>query len=152
MIYCFDSSAWLDCWVRWYPPNTFPSLWNNLDQLITNRQIVTPSMIVDELSVKSDGIAIWIKERSCSIYESDEEVQSEVRKVMHRFRDFVDLRGKSGGDPWVVATAMVVKGIVVTGEKRSGETDKPRIPNVCDEFHVHSMSTIDFICNHGWRF
>lgn len=152
MIYCFDASAWIDCWVRWYPQTTFPSLWNNFDELINNGQIVTPAMIADELALKSDGMVAWLKQRDHCIHDPDERVQIEVRKIMGRFRNFVEMRGKSGGDPWVVATALVVKGVVVTGERRSGAADKPRIPNVCDALNLQSMSTIEFICHHGWKF
>jgi len=152
MIYCFDTSAWLDCWRRWYPQTTFKTLWLNFDDLMTKGQIITPSEIVQELSVVEDGVADWIKKRPHAIFEPDMDVQTEVRNIMGRFRNFVELRGKSGGDPWVVATAIVTRAHVVTGERRTGPNETPRIPNVCDAFKIHSMNTKDFVCGHGWQF
>ncbi|MFN8469594.1 MAG: DUF4411 family protein [Caldilineaceae bacterium] len=147
-----DTSTWLDCWTRWYPKKTFPSLWNNLGAMIDSNKIITPVVVLDELLTVEDGIAQWLKERPHGIYDPTEEVQVHVRAIMGRYRNFVELRGKSGGDPWVIASALEVHGIVVTGEKRTGDMETPHIPNVCDAFNVQSMHTIEFICCHGWEF
>lgn len=152
MVYCLDASTWLDCWTRWYPKPTFPTLWNNLDIMIAGGQIITPAMVVDELQEVEDGMARWLKGRPHGIYDPDELVQSHVRTIMDRFRNFVELRGKSGGDPWVVASAIIVNGTVVTAEKRTRNGETPRIPNVCDALSIRVMSTIEFICAQGWQF
>ena len=43
MIFCIDSSAWMDGWVRDYPPDVFPTLWNNLDAHIEKGIIMSIS-------------------------------------------------------------------------------------------------------------
>lgn len=152
MIYCIDSSAWIDCWRRWYPINTFPSMWSNFAGLIDQQRLLTPLMVLDELEAVEDGIAPWIKQRPHGVYDVDEAVQQGVRMVMARFPKLVEPRGKSSGDPWVIATAHVLRGVVVTGEKRTGGGETPRIPNVCDSLGINVIGTLEFICCHGWQF
>ena len=34
MAYCFDTSALMECWTRYYPPDVFPALWERFDHPI----------------------------------------------------------------------------------------------------------------------
>jgi len=42
--------------------------------------------------------------------------------------------------------------IVVTGNKSSGTWDPPRIPNVCDHFHIGYRTLLQLIRDKGWTF
>ena len=52
---------------------------------------------------------------------------------------------RSGGDPFVIALAMVKSGTVVTEEKPTGNIAKPRIPDVCDALGVHCLTPKEYI-------
>ena len=38
--YCFDTSAILDAWVRYYPPDVMPDLWEKIAEMIDNNEII----------------------------------------------------------------------------------------------------------------
>ena len=59
---------------------------------------------------------------------------------------------RSGGDPFVIALAMVKSGTVVTEEKPTGNIAKPRIPDVCDALGVHCLTLMEYIEAQGWTF
>ena len=41
-MYVIDTSALLDGWVRYYPPDVFPPLWSNLEGMITAGELLSP--------------------------------------------------------------------------------------------------------------
>ena len=59
---------------------------------------------------------------------------------------------RSGGDPFVIALAMVKSGTVVTEEKPTGNIAKPRIPDVCDALGVHCLTPKEYIEAQGRTF
>ena len=73
MEYSIDTSALLDAWVRWYPPDLFPSVWDNLSPKFGSQQIVASDEVFNELERKSDDLYAWAKERSQMFLPLDEE-------------------------------------------------------------------------------
>ncbi len=63
MIYCVDTSAWLDGWVRDYPADVFPSLWDKLSEHAESGDLKCAEEVYLELSNKDDGIHGWLKDR-----------------------------------------------------------------------------------------
>jgi hypothetical protein len=61
--YCIDTSAILDGWVRYYPIDSFPGLWMNLDELIDAGRLVTSDEVLRELEAKEDEALKWAKGR-----------------------------------------------------------------------------------------
>jgi hypothetical protein len=59
--YCIDTSTLLDGWVRWYPPNTFHTLWSNIEEFIEQEVIVAPEEVLTELTKKDDDVHKWAK-------------------------------------------------------------------------------------------
>jgi hypothetical protein len=41
-VYVIDTSALLDGWVRYYPPDVFPSLWSHLEEMIKTGELLSP--------------------------------------------------------------------------------------------------------------
>ncbi|EIZ77310.1 hypothetical protein WSK_4125 [Novosphingobium sp. Rr 2-17] len=65
----------------------------------------------------------------------DDDVQSEVVHIVQAFPKLVNIcKGKSGGDPFVVAQALAANPhLVVVTQEAGGSADKPRIPYVCNQ-------------------
>jgi len=42
MSYVFDTSALIAAWVRTYPPDLFPRVWDEMDSLASNGRLVMP--------------------------------------------------------------------------------------------------------------
>ena len=64
MTYCFDTSVFINAWQRDYPPDVFPTVWNNIEQLITNLRILAPEEVRVELERKDDEVLKWAVERA----------------------------------------------------------------------------------------
>jgi hypothetical protein len=57
-VYCLDSSALIDAWVRKYPPDFLPSLWKGIEDFITNGTLVSPEEVLLELERGGDDLYI----------------------------------------------------------------------------------------------
>ena len=152
-LYCFDTSALIDGWTRYYPPDLFPTLWDNIDSLIQHQEAVCPDEVLRELEKKDDGLHGWAKARPGLFCELDEPVQLATQEILGQFPRLVDsVKNRSVADPFVVAVARVRGATVVTGERVSGTTERPRIPNVCQHYGVKAIPFLAFIRERGWVF
>lgn len=136
----------MDGWVRHYPPDVFPTLWIKLDEVINAGAIVSTEEVYIELAKKSDELHAWIKDRKHVLVQLSEDIQQLVAKVLTEYPRLVDtLRNRSMADPFVIATAMGLDAIVVTGEVLTGKMDKPRIPDVCEAKGIRWISFLQMI-------
>jgi hypothetical protein len=143
----------MDAWVRWYPLRLFPSLWERIDSLIQEGNIISSEEVLRELERKEDSLHGWAKERKAMFQPLSDQVQEAVNRVLAQFRAMVDDRsGKSFADPFVVATAMTTDTVLVTGEKPTGSARRPKIPDVCEHFGIPWMSMVELIEEEGWSF
>lgn len=52
MLFCVDTSAWMDGWQRHYPPDVFPSLWLRLEERIAAGHIICSEEVMLSLRKK----------------------------------------------------------------------------------------------------
>jgi predicted nucleic acid-binding protein len=153
MIYCVDTSAWLDGWARDYPPDVFPSLGDKLAECILAGIVRCSEEVYVELEKKDDALRDWLKARKQVIVPIDEKIQIIVAELLAAYPRLVDThRNRSQADPFVIATAESLGGIVVTGEKPRGKLDTPKIPDVCEVRKLRCISFLDMLRELGWRF
>jgi len=152
-VYVVDTSALLDGWVRYYPPDVFPSLWSHLEAMIKTGELLSPDEVLLELGQKDDEIHKWAKANSTMFVPLDEEIQNATQEILSRFPRLVGaMKGRNRADPFVIALAKVKVATVVTGERSSGTQDRPRIPNVCDQFGISHRTLLQLIRDKGWTF
>lgn len=154
-LFSFDSSSFIHAWNRAYRPNNFPSFWQNLEGAIRAGIVVASAEVLSELSRKDDGVHGWCKQLSGDLcVDLDDEQQEHMRHIMGTYPRLVDtVKGKSGGDPFVIALARVRHGrIIVVSEEDFGKKDSPRIPDVCRSEKIECYKLADFIENRGWAF
>ena len=154
MNYCIDTSALIGAWIRWYPQEMFPSLWERVDTLIDDDRLISSEEVLHELERKEgDTLHEWAKERHEVFLPLGDDIQTCASQIMTTHPRLVDGRtGKSFADPWVIATAHTHKAIVVTEEKPTGKRDRPKIPDVCRDMQVDCISFVDLIRQEEWRF
>lgn len=153
MKYCIDTSALLEGWARYYPPDTFHTLWKNIEELIEERVIVAPEEVLTELTKKDDNVHKWAKKNKTMFLAPVENIQVATSEILSKFPRLVDSRkDRSQADPFVIAVAKINNLIVVTEEKNEGTEDRPRIPIVCDYFGIKHMKLLDMIRDQGWKF
>jgi predicted nucleic acid-binding protein len=152
MSFSLDTSALLDAWVRYYPLDVFPTLWEKIDEASRDGRIYVVEEVVTELKRKDDGIYEWVKKRESMIVSIDEELQRAVVEIMGKYPKLVDTRkNRSGCDPWVIALAKSRGLTLVTAEKPGGTLSRPRIPDVCIGLGIPCVDVIEFFRMQGWR-
>ena len=132
----------------------FPTLWDKMDVLAEDRQLISSEEVLRELERKEgDTLHEWAKERHHIFVPLDDEIQNCAVRIMIDHPKLVDERkGKSFADPWVIATARINACIVVTGEIASGSRRRPKIPDVCRDMGIRCIRIVDLIREERWRF
>jgi hypothetical protein len=151
--YCIDTSAILDGWKRYYPPDVFPSLWNYLEGLIAAVELIAPDEVLHELARNDDEVFQWAKAQVRMFVSLDEDIQRGTLEVLAAFPKLVDtLKDRGRADPFVIALAKSRRCVVVTGERNQGSPSRPRIPIVCEHFGIRCISLLQLMQDQGWSF
>jgi len=151
--YSIDTSAILDGWRRYYPPDVFPELWEKLEQLIANGDLRATEEVLEELKKKDDDVTAWAKRHPELFVPIDDAIQIALQELLERFERLVNTqRNRDRADPWVIALAQVAGCTVVTGELPSGRLNRPRIPDVCTKLDVPWMNLLALFRREGWVF
>ena len=84
----------------------------------------------------------------------DDAIQGAMQHIMGTYPKLVDTsKGKSGADPFVIAVAMTHNPLLtVVTEERGGSASKPKIPFVCRQEGLRSISLLQLIEEQNWRF
>ena len=152
MLYSLDTSALLDGWRDWYPPDSFPSLWDKIVNSINIGDLRAVDEVEKELSQRHDDIYRWVKSNSNLIIPMSEDIFNSASKIEQQFSSLVKQgSSKSRGDPFVIALAIVHNLTVITGEKQ-GTREHPRIPFVCSHYGIKCTNMPGFIREQGWTF
>jgi hypothetical protein len=154
-LFSFDSSSLIHAWNRAYRPQNFPSFWKLLEQEIASGVVVASIEVLNELSKKDDAVHEWCKRLAVDLcVDIDDEQQGHLQQIMGTYPRLVDtVKGKSGGDPFVIALARMRQGeIAVVSEEDFGRKNSPRIPDVCRAEGIRCHKLADFIEDRGWRF
>jgi len=152
--YSVDTSAFLDGWVRYYPPDTFPGLWERIEKLIDSGDLRATEEVLHELEKKHDDVYAWAKERKDALaVPIDDRIQPAVTAILEDFEKLLDTRkNRSAADPFVIALAQIEGCTVVTGEGTTGSLDRPNIPDVCTALGVPCIGLLQLIRREGWTF
>jgi hypothetical protein len=158
--YIMDSSSLIEL-NRHNPIDIFPSVWKNMESLISKGLLVAPIEVLNEITERDDQLAKWAREQT-SFFRAPTQRQIEILKdVLKAYPSMVREDRKYDADPWVIAlakemitdpqqTLTSIKRIVVTEEKLRGE--KVRIPYVCQKYNIDSIDIIEMFRIEGWRF
>ncbi|UCE62330.1 MAG: DUF4411 family protein [Phycisphaerales bacterium] len=152
MIYCLDTSAFVQPWHERYPVDVFPSFWKAIEDWIEEDKIIAPEEVMIEVQKVDDDLLKWIKSHKEMFRPPDAEVQKEVQEILKRHTRLVDTkRGRSIADPWVIAQAVVCDAIIVTEELPS-RGRSPKIPDVCEDLEIPYTNVLGLIREMGLKF
>lgn len=154
--YSIDTSALIHAWRRAYPPKNFSSFWAKIENLIDDGVILASVEVLNELKKKDDEIHEWCNNRpDVFCVEIDNDMQEHLAHIMGKYPRLVDtVKGRSGGDPFVIALArshMPVALTVITQEG-FGKKNSPKIPDVCKAEHIECKNLVELIQAEDWRF
>ena len=153
MIYVIDTSALIDAWTKWYPPNNFPTIWENIEDLGRNNILTIPDAVILELSAQDDDLYKWCKARNNYICTSSTEPRQKIIiTVSNKYKNLI----KSGtpsrnfADPIVISIAEYFQCTVVTHEKFTGDLNGPRIPDVCKDMGIRVVQFHQVVQEQRW--
>jgi hypothetical protein len=155
MIYVFDTSSFIR--LNSYYPDIFPGFWQQFNETVAAGEIVSTREVLRELEREDpDHVFAWAKQNT-SIFTTPTSAEtafvSRILAVPH-FQQLIGTKARLIGtpvaDPFVIASAGVCGGTVVTQERRKPNSAK--IPTVCDHFGIESVNLEDFMRKIGWTF
>jgi predicted nucleic acid-binding protein len=150
-IYCLDTNVLIEAWQKYYSPEFCPDYWDVLDQLGNKGVIFIPEAVNEEIIRTEDELATWLKKSNIPIHSVNEDVTKCLQSIyakdpLHKY--LVDnTKARSLADPWVIAHAISEKATVVTKENKltALNSNRIKIPNVCDNMSVRWINDFDFI-------
>jgi hypothetical protein len=82
----------------------------------------------------------------------DESIQIEVSFTLNSIPRLVNTqKNRSQADPFVIALARLVNGVVVSGEGRRS-LKNPKVPDVYDDMGIPHMKLVDVLSRQGFTF
>ena len=153
-IYSLDTSAILDGLVRFYPLDTFPQLWDNIDGTIAEGRVIASEEVWEEINEKADVAKSWASARRSSLFvPTDTTIATRVANLLSEHERLVmQLKNRNRADPFVIALAELRGATVVTGEGSDGTARRPKIPYVCQQRNIPCIRFLEFIQAEGWTF
>jgi len=158
--YIMDSSSLIDL-NKHSPIDVFPSVWKNLESLISQGLLVAPLEVLNEITQMDDQLSKWVKEQANFFRDPTEKQIEIVKDILKSYPSMVREDREYDADSWVIAlaiemkcdtqqTLLPIKRIIVTEEKIRGE--RVRIPYVCQKYQVDSIDIIEMFRIEGWKF
>lgn len=146
-IYVIDACALIDAAQNYnMSKKSFTHIWNELNEMIRNGQLISSTEIMDEL--KDDDLKDWAKKHRECFLPLTQDVQEKTKEVLAQFPNLIKVRstGNSNADPFLIATALIKGGSIVTNEKLGDEKTKDhKIPNVCQALEIPYMNLHTFL-------
>ena len=146
--------------VQHYYPETFPSFWKEMDEAVFKNEISSVKEVRNELEryIKDPNLLEWIKNNRHIFTIPSSEEQEMVRQILAipKFRNLIHAKNLRNGwpaaDPFLIAKAWIINGVVVTTETFASRKKSPKIPDVCKHFGVRCTTPEGFMKNEGWKF
>lgn len=154
-MYSIDSGALIDAWLRKYPPDFLPSLWESIRALIAAGTLAAPEEVLLELERGGDDLYEWAESQDGLFRPPTPEIQARVAHIVNTFPNFLPERSPDGvwADPYVIALAQEAGAAVVTSELVAPPNARRlKIPNVCATLGVRCITPLAFFRERKWHF
>ena len=140
--YVIDACALIDAAKNYnMSKKTFSNIWETLDKMVEDGCLISSAEILDEL--KDDDIEKWGKQHKKAFLPLSREIQEKATEILEKYPNMIKITTKanSNGDPFLIATALVEGGVIVTNERR-GEN---KMPNICEKMGVEHIDLNGFL-------
>ena len=153
MGYSIDTSSLIWAWRFAYPRERFPSVWAQIENLIRKGDLKASPLVLEELKRQEDDLQAWAAAKAEMFVDLDEPQQEEVRAIMAAHQGIAQpAEDRVNADPFVIALARCQGLTVVSEERRSGNPNTPKIPNVCAARGVQCVNLLGMMGDLGWTF
>lgn len=159
MIYVLDSNIFIESRKKGFGIEETPEFWSWLLKLCAIGRITIPQEVFKEVAAGNDDLAEWFRmhEESLNITSNAASIMH-MGSVMNAYSDGVAMHASSlemlRADPFVVASACLRMGVVVSDEQYEPHENKstrrkPRkIPNVCRDLGLTCVTLAKFLWVH----
>lgn len=150
--YILDSNIFITM-QRMHPRDIFVQMWTQLESSIAVGEVMTAEEVFNELARGDDDLSEWMENQPGLVIPFDDDCERALTVVNDRCPTLVDIDSeRSLGDPFVVATAIITLGTVVTAEKpRKDQVNGPmKIPDACQEMSLACIDWFEFLRAIGW--
>jgi hypothetical protein len=155
MLWCVDTSAWIDA-VRLYNPasSLFDPLWAFIEQETMAGRVISPNAVHDELREKtlqdSPQFAAFIKRVKGTLFvEETPELQGRFAVIVNRYPELTKKGkpfAKSDADAWVIGLAQERGAVIVAQENpKPGARVPYQIPDVGRAVGLTTIRLDEFI-------
>ena len=153
-IYFPDTSALIAAWEERYPQELFREVWQFIDSLGDRLKICEEVRV--EVERHAPDLLEWLGESSVDWQLSltllgssgADLVQHHLQRIVNGWPRWRSVRSRNDADPWVIAYALALGGVVVSEERPGGRDVK--IPEVCSTVGVRHMNLLDLFRAEGF--
>jgi len=157
LIYVFDTNS-LSNVLKHYYRDRFPSFWEKFDEAIGEGWLMSVHESKLELKERFGDEAVKLLEKQNTDFFGSPTTKElafikqiySVRHFQHNLERKKLLGGGPFADPFIIAKARVLDGVVVTEEELRENAAK--IPNICKRFDIGCVSLEGFLLREDWRF
>lgn len=130
----------------------FPTVWERLEYLASRGDLIVTEEVLRELEKQDDEVYQWVNGQPNMVVAIDDPIQIEVSFILHAYPRLVNTqKNRSQADPFVIALARLVNGVVVSGEGRRS-LKNPKVPDVCDDMGIPHIKLVDLLSQQGFTF
>lgn len=140
-VYVIDACSLINAAHRYnLNKKAFAHIWETLENRIEKGELISSSEILVEL--KDKDLAKWANDHKKAFLPLSQDVQLKTKEILKKCPAIIKMRSSknSNGDPFLIATAILNNGIVVTdeGTKANG------IPSVCQVLGVEYINSSEY--------
>jgi hypothetical protein len=150
-LYFLDSNVLIEASNRYYSFDIAPGFWTSIEGHASAGTISSPQSVLVEIEENEDDLTSWAKGQGSILFvisgKDEQKAVGEISEyVLKTYSKSEANAFLAKADPWVIAHALVGKGTVVTQEKHvPPNSQKAKIPNVCDHFNVPWIDTFKLL-------
>ena len=155
-MYVFDTNSFIT--LGHFFPERFLSFWKSFNLYVSEEKILSVREVYKELDREETRPHLfqWIKDNR-NIFKKPTGKETEIvaqifqiPKFQHLIGQRQRLKGSPVADPWLIASAKIQNGCVISEEK--AKPNAVKIPNVCQHFDVDCCNLETFMKREGWEF
>lgn len=162
-MYLVDTNFFIQAHRAIYPIGVFTSFWAKVKELAEAGKIISLDKVKNELYIHEDQIKNWcasnlpddfFKDSTIAIDEY-QAIAKWANSMAHHYRSTAisGFLAPNLADPWLVAYALKEGLSIVTYEKSEPQGKKRiKIPEVCNQFGVNYLNTVEMLVELGESF
>lgn len=159
-IFILDSNFFIEAHRRNYPFDIFPIFWKNIAEMAKKKKIISIDKVRNEIywgnsEKEQDILTLWCKNNlPDSFFAKSEESIFEYNKVIkwavsksnfYKTSAINEFLENEVADAWLISYAIKHNCCIVTHEVSSTSKKKIKIPDVCNDFDIEHINTIELL-------